>query len=97
MADQEVESTQFLQSQLEKPGTDSKKWQMTRFGLCGVGFFFVVGMGCLLLRPSLAGSVTNMVQIGIASWSSIVAVYLGAQATVDFKSTAAIQAATETK
>lgn len=77
----------FLKDQLSKSPDDSKKSRMARVGLWGIGAFFLTGLACMFLKPSTAAQVVLLVQIAIGSWTGIVMVYLGAQGSVDYKTT----------
>lgn len=83
--------TQFFQDQLNKPTEDSKKWKMAIIGLKGLGVGFFAGIIMIALFPAQAAHVTTMVQIGMTAWGGIVGIYLGAQGTVEYKATSALQ------
>lgn len=86
-----VQPLQFIQDQLNKPVEDSKKWRMAVFGLKGLGAGFAVGIIVIVLRPEISAQVTSMVQIFMTAWGGIVGIYLGAQGSVEYKSTSAMQ------
>lgn len=86
-----------MRDQLEKRSGDSKKWRMAMIGLKGVAGMFVSGMLAFLFVPALAPHITTLVQFGLTAWGGIVSVYLGAQGSVEFKTTAALQNLHETK
>lgn len=83
--------TTFLKDQLDKPVEDSKKWRMTMIGLKGIAGFFVVGALLLMFQPMIAAHVATLVQFALTAWGGIVGLYLGAQGSVDFKTTSALQ------
>ncbi len=86
-----MNKTQFLRDQLDKPPEDSKKWKMAMYGLKGVGASFVVGVMMIAFFPSTGAHVTTIVQIFMTAWGGIVGIYLGAQGSVEFKTTSALQ------
>lgn len=83
--------TAFLKDQLEKPVEDSKKWRMAIIGLKGIAGFFIAGSAMIFLRPENATSYTTLVQFALTGWGGIVGLFLGAQGSVDFKTTSALQ------
>lgn len=84
------DKTQFLQDQLTKEPGDSKKWRMAKNGLWGVAVFFGVGIAAAVFLPAVAAQVVILVQTAIGAWTAICGVYLGAQGSVDFKTTQAL-------
>jgi hypothetical protein len=82
---------QFLKDQLEKPRTESKKWRMAIIGLQGVAGMFIGGMIGFFIKPALAPQIATLVQFGLSAWGGIVALYLGAQGSVEYKTTAALE------
>lgn len=97
MTEELKQQSEFLKNQLEKPTEDSKKWKAMVIGLKGVGAIFLVGAGMFLWMPAIAAQIATLVQFALAAWGGIVSIFLGAQGTVDFKTTAALQAVNETK
>lgn len=81
----------FLKNQLEKPSEDSKKWRVTIIGLKGIAGFFTVGAILIFIKPDIASEIATLVQFVVTAWSGIIGIYLGAQGSVDFKTTAAIE------
>lgn len=77
----------FLKSQLTKPDAESKKTRMARVGLWGVGGFFVCGLVCMFVKPETAGHAVLLVQTALGAWTGIVMLFLGAQGSVDYKTT----------
>jgi hypothetical protein len=82
---------QFLKDQLEKPRSESKKGRMAVIGLKGVAGMFVGGMIGFFIKPELAPQIATLVQFGLSAWGGIVALYLGAQGSVEYKTTAALE------
>lgn len=82
-----TDKQQFLQDQLTKSPDDSKKARMARAGLFGILAFFITGLICIFIKPETAAHVVLMVQCAIGAWVGIVGIYLGAQGSVDFKTT----------
>lgn len=78
---------QFLRDQLTKSPDDSKKAKMARVGLYGIAAFFLTGLVCMFIKPETSSQVVLLVQIAIGSWTGIVMLYLGAQGSVDYKTT----------
>jgi len=60
---------------------------MARVGLWGIAAFFLAGLICMFIKTDTASHVVLMVQIAIGSWTGIVMLYLGAQGSVDYKTT----------
>lgn len=89
--------TSFLKEQLTKPAKDSKKWRMAVIGLKGIAGFFVTGCVMFFIVPALAPHITTLVQFALTAWGGVVSIFLGAQGTVDFKTTAALQATDENR
>lgn len=86
----------FFQQQLQTPPEDSKKWKMAIIGLKGIAGFFTVGTLMFVFRPEQAGQITTMVQIAMTAWGGVVGIYLGAQGSVEFKATSALQSTVDT-
>lgn len=78
---------QFLQDQLNKSPDDSKKSKMARAGLYGIAGFFLSGLVVLFIKPDTASHVVLLVQTSIGAWTFVVGAYLGAQGSVDYKTT----------
>lgn len=91
MAPNLIDQANFLKNQLEKPTEDSKKWKAMMIGLKGVGGMFLVGAIMFVFKSDLAAQIATLVQFGLTAWGGIVSIFLGAQGTVDFKTTAALQ------
>ena len=54
-------------------------------------FFFVSGGLIFLFKADLADKMVTLVNIAITAWGGVVAVFLGAQGTVEYKATSALQ------
>lgn len=91
------DTAEFLKAQLEKPPEDSKKWRMAMIGLKGVAGFTFMGFVLFFLRPSLAAQISTLVQVALAAWGGVVSIYLGAQGSVEFKATSALQSVQENR
>lgn len=89
--DANVQPLQFIQDQLNKPAEDSKKWRMAILGLKGVGAGAFLGLLVIVLRPAVSAQATSLIQIFMTAWGGIVGIYLGAQGSVEYKSTSAMQ------
>lgn len=89
--------SEFVKAQINKPTEDSKKWKMAIIGLKGIAGFFIVGTAMFVFRPAIAPTMTTMVQVAMTAWGGIIGIYLGAQGTVEYKATAAIQSLNENK
>lgn len=63
---------------------------MAVIGLYGVAIFFVAGLTMFLVKPNLATQVTTLFQFAITGWSSIIALFIGAQGVVDSKTVTAL-------
>jgi hypothetical protein len=83
--------SEFIKAQVDKPTSESKKWKMTILGLQGIAGFFAVGALMFIFKSSIADKVTTLTQIAITAWGGIVGIYLGAQGTVEYKATAALE------
>ena len=88
---QQNNTTDFIKTQLEKPMEDSKKWMAFSVGLKGIAGMMLVGFLLFIFKPDLASQISTLVQFGVTAWAGIVGVYLGAQGTVEYKATAALQ------
>jgi hypothetical protein len=82
---------QFLKDQLEKPTEDSKKWRMSIIGLKGVAAILLVTHVMIFFKPDLASHLATIAQFGLTAWGGIIALYLGAQGSVEYKTTAALE------
>jgi hypothetical protein len=78
---------QFLKDQLTKSPDDSKKAKMARAGLYGIAAFFLSGLLCMFIKPDTASHVVLLVQTAIGAWTFVIGAYLGAQGSVDYKTT----------
>lgn len=86
------ESTVALATALAAKGRDSKKYRMTVAGLVGVLFLFLVSAGVVFFKPDTASFLLPLAQVAIPSVGGLVAVYSGAQAAVDWKTTSSLAA-----
>ncbi len=89
--------SEFVKAQINKPPEDSKKWMAVMFGAKGLAIASAIGAAIVVLRPAAAANITSILTIFIPSWSGMIALYLGAQGTVEYKATAAIQSLNENK
>ena len=83
---------QKLMEMANKPKGDSKKFKMTETALYMVCAIVFLSFASALFRPELASTnLITVVQAAITAIGSIVAVYSGAQASVDWRNSAALE------
>lgn len=83
---------ELLIHQKTRPATNSKKWRSTMIGLrivCGI--FFLTFLGILLDKPEKAIHYISLANYAILAVGGLIAVYNGAQASVDYRNTGALE------
>lgn len=74
-----------LIGQLGTPGSASKKFRMTVIGLLAILLVCFASFIVSALKPEIAGSVMTAVAVAIPSIATMISVYSGSQASVDYK------------
>lgn len=79
-----------LQSQVDKPPADSKKFKVIMRGLYGILGIFVGGCVMFFLKPELATPIASFGQMAILGLGGIVGIGAGSIAAVDFKNSGSL-------
>src|SRR5207249_602948 len=64
--------------------------------LWGIASFFAIGVMVFMWQPMAASQAVLLCQTVIGAWTATIAVYLGAQGSVDFKTTQVLGSAIST-
>lgn len=85
-----MDSQDALAAQLVTSGSESKKFRMTVMGLLAVLFVFMNTAIAYMLNPAALAPLLSFAQATVVGIGGMVAVYSGAQAAVDWRTTAAL-------